>query len=153
MRSSRFSIRDVYSRWAPGHTGGESEAIIGRWMKARGQPRPASSFATKVGMDMGEGRVGLKPAYIAEAVEASLKRLGTDYIDLYQSHKDDPDTPQEETLAAFGKLIEAGKVRAIGASNFSAERLQEAIDLSRTSNLPALREPAARVQSVSSEPV
>lgn len=126
---------DVYSRWAPGHEGGESEAIIGRWMKARGNRR-RMVVATKVGMDMGDGRVGLKPAYIAEAVEASLKRLGTDYIDLYQSHKDDPDTPQEETLEAYGKLIEAGKVRAIGASNFSAERLQEALDLGRTSDLP-----------------
>lgn len=121
---------DVYSRWAPGHQGGESEAIIGRWMKARGN-RDRVILATKVGMDMGEGREGLKPGYIAEAVEASLKRLGTDRIDLYQSHKDDPGTPQEETLAAFGKLVEAGKVRAIGASNFSAERLREALDLSK----------------------
>jgi hypothetical protein len=126
---------DVYSRWAPGHVGGESEAIIGRWIKARGT-RERIILATKVGMDMGEGRVGLKPAYIAEAVEASLRRLQTDYIDLYQSHKDDPDTPQEETLAAFGRPIEAGKVRVIGASNFSAERLQEALDLAATSDLP-----------------
>ena len=121
---------DVYSRWAPGHQGGESEAIIGRWMKARGN-RDRIVLATKVGMDMGEGREGLKPGYVAEAVEASLKRLGTDRIDLYQAHKDDAGTPQAETLAAFGKLIEAGKVRAIGASNFSAGRLQEALDLSK----------------------
>ncbi len=121
---------DVYSRWAPGHQGGESEAIIGRWMRARGN-RDRMIIATKVGMDMGEGREGLKAGYVARAVEASLTRLGTDRIDLYQAHKDDPGTPQEETLAAFGRLIEAGKVRAIGASNFSAERLGEALDLSR----------------------
>jgi hypothetical protein len=126
---------DVYSRWAPGHRGGESEAIIGRWMKARGN-RDRVILATKVGMDMGEGRVGLKAGYIAEAIEASLRRLQTDHIDLYQSHKDDPDTPQEETLAAYGRLIEAGKVRVIGASNFSAERLGEALRLADTQDLP-----------------
>jgi aryl-alcohol dehydrogenase-like predicted oxidoreductase len=126
---------DVYSRWAPGHTGGESEAIIGRWMKARGN-RDRIILATKVGMDMGEGRVGLKAGYIAQAVEASLRRLQTDYIDLYQSHKDDADTPQEETLGAYGKLIEAGKVRVLGASNFSAERLGEALRLAETQGLP-----------------
>ncbi|NNM73555.1 aldo/keto reductase [Enterovirga aerilata] len=126
---------DVYSRWAPGHQGGESETIIGRWMKARGN-RDRIILATKVGMDMGEGRVGLKAGYIAQAVEASLKRLQTDYIDLYQSHKDDPDTPQEETLGAYAKLIQAGKVRVIGASNFSAERLSEALRLAETENLP-----------------
>ena len=126
---------DVYSRWAPGHQGGESEAIIGRWMKARGN-RDKIILATKVGMDMGEGRVGLKARYIAQAVEASLKRLQTDYIDLYQSHKDDPETPQEETLGAYAKLIEAGKVRVIGASNFSAERLSEALRLAETKGLP-----------------
>ena len=126
---------DVYSRWAPGHTGGESEAIIGRWMKARGN-RDRVILATKVGMDMGEGRVGLKASYIAQAVEASLKRLQTDYIDLYQSHKDDPETPQEETLGAFSKLIEAGKVRVIGASNFSAGRLAEALQLAESQGLP-----------------
>ena len=126
---------DVYSRWAPGHQGGESEAIIGRWMKARGN-RDRIILATKVGMDMGEGRVGLKAGYIAQAVEASLKRLQTDYIDLYQSHKDDPETPQEETLGAYAKLIEAGKVRVIGASNFSAERLSEALRLAETKGLP-----------------
>ena len=126
---------DVYSRWAPGHEGGESEAIIGRWMKARGN-RDRIILATKVGMDMGEGRVGLKAGYIAQAVEASLRRLQTDRIDLYQSHKDDPDTPQEETLGAYARLIEAGKVRVIGASNFSAERLSEALHLSETQGLP-----------------
>lgn len=126
---------DVYSRWAPGHRGGESEEVIGRWLKARGG-RERMVLATKVGMDMGEGRVGLKPARIAEAVEASLARLQTDYIDLYQSHKDDPDTPQEETLAAYARLIEAGKVRVIGASNFAADRLQEALDLAARAGLP-----------------
>ena len=126
---------DVYSRWAPGHAGGESEAIIGRWMKARGN-RDRIILATKVGMDMGEGRVGLKEGYIAQAVEASLERLQTDYIDLYQSHKDDPDTPQEETLGAYARLIEAGRVRVLGASNFSAERLDETLRLAETQGLP-----------------
>lgn len=126
---------DVYSRWAPGHVGGESEVIIGKWMKARGH-RSRITLATKVGMDMGEDRVGLAPGYIAEAVEASLRRLQTDVIDLYQSHKDDPETPQEETLAAFDRLIRAGKVRAIGASNFSPERLAAALDISEKRGLP-----------------
>ena len=126
---------DVYSRWAPGHTGGESEAIIGRWMKTR-RNRGDVIVATKVGMDMGGGKVGLKPAYIARAVEDSLRRLGTDYIDLYQSHTDDPDTPQADTLEAYARLIEAGKVRVIGASNFSAARLAEALRLSETDGLP-----------------
>ena len=126
---------DVYSRWADGHRGGESETIIGRWIKARGN-RDRVIIATKVGMDMGEGRVGLRPDYIARAVEDSLSRLGTDYIDLYQSHKDDPDTVQAETLGAYQRLIEAGKVRAIGASNFGAARLAEALALSRSQNLP-----------------
>jgi aryl-alcohol dehydrogenase-like predicted oxidoreductase len=126
---------DVYSRWVPGHTGGESETIIGKWMKARGN-RDKIILATKVGMDMGDGKVGLKPDYIARAVEDSLRRLQTDRIDLYQSHKDDEETPQEETLAAYDKLVKAGKVRVIGASNFSAERLQSALDLSKTHGLP-----------------
>lgn len=126
---------DVYSRWVPGHSGGESETIIGKWMKARGN-RNRIVLATKVGMDMGDGKIGLKPDYIARAVEDSLRRLQTDVIDLYQSHKDDETTPQEETLAAYDKLIKAGKIRTIGASNFSAERLQTAIDISRTNGLP-----------------
>ena len=126
---------DVYSRWAPGHSGGESETIIGKWMKMRGN-RNRIILATKVGMDMGDGKVGLKADYIARAVEDSLRRLQTDHIDLYQSHKDDETTPQEETLAAYDKLIKAGKVRAIGASNFSAERLQAALDLSAKTGLP-----------------
>ncbi|UFZ01725.1 aldo/keto reductase [Bradyrhizobium ontarionense] len=126
---------DVYSRWVPGHTGGESETIIGKWMKLRGN-RSRIILATKVGMDMGDGKVGLKADYIARAVEDSLRRLQTDVIDLYQSHKDDETTPQEETLAAYDKLIKAGKVRAIGASNFSAERLQAALDIAKTNSLP-----------------
>ena len=126
---------DVYSRWAPGHQGGESERIIGKWMKARGC-RDRITLATKVGMDMGDGKIGLKPDYIARAAEDSLRRLGTDRIDLYQSHKDDTDTPQAETLGAFARLIEAGKVRVIGASNFEAERLAEALALAGSHGLP-----------------
>ena len=126
---------DVYSRWAPGHAGGESEAVIGRWFAARGT-RDKVVLATKVGMDMGEGRTGLAPARIAEACEASLRRLRTDRIDLYQSHADDAATPQEETLRAYERLIQAGKVRAIGASNFSAARLREALAVAERAGLP-----------------
>ena len=126
---------DVYSRWVPGHTGGESETVIGRWL-AQGGRRDKVVIATKVGMDMGDGRVGLKPARIREAVEASLRRLQVDCIDLYQSHKDDPDTPLADTLGEFGKLISEGKVRAIGASNYSAQRLAQALEVSRTQGLP-----------------
>ncbi|WP_375462515.1 aldo/keto reductase [uncultured Methylobacterium sp.] len=131
---------DVYSRWAPGHAGGESEAVIGRWFKARGA-RDRVVLATKVGMDMGAGpsggsRVGLAPARIAQACEASLRRLQTDRIDLYQSHADDAGTPQDETLRAYERLIRDGKVRAIGASNFSARRLGEALSLSEREGLP-----------------
>ena len=126
---------DVYSRWAPGHSGGESESVIGRWLKTGGK-RDKVVLATKVGMDMGGDRKGLRPAYIARAVEDSLRRLGTDRIDLYQSHEDDPSTPIEETLAAYGELIKAGKVRAIGASNYAAARLKQALDLGAQSGLP-----------------
>ena len=126
---------DVYSRWAPGHKGGESESILGKWFSQSGK-RSQVILATKVGMDMGEGRQGLKPAYIQQAVEDSLRRLQTDYIDLYQSHKDDESTPLEETLTAYDKLIKAGKVRQIGASNYSCKRLAEAIETSRRHNLP-----------------
>lgn len=127
---------DVYSRWVPGHSGGESEMVIGRWLAARPGVRDRIVLATKVGMDMGEGRKGLRPAYIRQAVDASLKRLGTDYIDLYQAHEDDPETPLEDTLGAFADLIGAGKVRAIGASNYSAARLQLALDTSSRLGLP-----------------
>ncbi|MGC8548806.1 MAG: aldo/keto reductase [Acidobacteriaceae bacterium] len=126
---------DVYSRWAPGHKGGESESILGKWFTQSGK-RSQVILATKVGMDMGDGKQGLKAAYIQQAVEDSLRRLQTDYIDLYQSHKDDEATPLEETLTAYSKLIQAGKVRHIGASNYSGKRLAEAIEISRKHNLP-----------------
>jgi aryl-alcohol dehydrogenase-like predicted oxidoreductase len=120
---------DVYSRWVPGNSGGESETIIGNWMKARGN-REQVIVATKVGMEMGPGKKGLSKSYILTAVEDSLRRLKTDYIDLYQSHVFDPETPQEETLSAYTGLISQGKVRAIGASNFTAEQLAEALRIS-----------------------
>lgn len=126
---------DVYSRWADGHAGGESETVIGRWLKKSGK-RWRIVLATKVGKEMGPGQVGLKPAYIRSAVEASLKRLQTDCIDLYQSHDDDVTTPMEETLGAYAELMRAGKVRAIGASNFTAARLKQALDTSRAHGLP-----------------
>lgn len=126
---------DVYSRWAAGHHGGESETIIGNWLRRRGK-RDDLIIATKVGSEMGPGRKGLSKAYIERAVEDSLRRLGTDYIDLYQSHRDDPETPVEETLAAYGALIKAGKVRAIGASNFTAQRLALALEASARHGLP-----------------
>jgi aryl-alcohol dehydrogenase-like predicted oxidoreductase len=126
---------DVYSTWVPGHQGGESETIIGKWMKARGN-RKRLVIATKVGMDMGKGRKGLSRAYIQQASAASLQRLQTDYIDLYQSHEDDPSTPLEETLATYAELMRAGKVRAIGASNYKAERLEQALKVSKEQGLP-----------------
>ncbi len=126
---------DVYSRWVPGHQGGESEAVLGRWFKKSGK-RDQVVLATKVGKDMGDGKVGLSPAYIRQAVEASLTRLQTDRIDLYQSHDDDAGTPLADTLGAYADLIQAGKVRAIGASNYTAPRLMEALDTSRRHALP-----------------
>ena len=126
---------DVYSRWAPGHAGGESETVIGKWLKASGQ-RDKVVIATKVGMDMGDGRTGLSAKWIAQAVEDSLRRLNVERIDLYQAHKDDEATPLEETLEAFAKLAEAGKVRAIGASNYSAARLQQALETSARLGVP-----------------
>ncbi len=126
---------DVYSRWAPGNSGGESEAIIGRWLNATGN-RDRVVIATKVGMEMGPGETGLSRAHIMRAVERSLNRLQIDTIDLYQSHKDDETTPLEETLGAFAELIEQGKVRAIGASNYSAPRLADALRVSRERGLP-----------------
>jgi aryl-alcohol dehydrogenase-like predicted oxidoreductase len=121
---------DVYSKWVPGHTGGESETIIGNWLKQGGK-RDKIILATKVGKPMGEGKTGLSKAYITKAVEDSLRRLQTDYIDLYQSHEDDTNTPLEETLATFTDLIKQGKVRAIGASNYSGARLREALQVSK----------------------
>ena len=126
---------DVYSRWVPGHAGGESETIIGKWLRQSGK-RNRVVLATKVGKPMGDDKVGLSAAYIREAVDASLTRLKTDHIDLYQSHDDDAGTPLEETMEAFAGLIKAGKVRAIGASNFSAPRLAEALDVSQRLGLP-----------------
>lgn len=126
---------DRYSAWVPGHSGGESETVIGKWLKQSGK-RDRVLIATKVGKSMGPGKQGLKPAHIRQAVEDSLRRLQTDRIDLYQSHDDDADTPLEETLAAYGELIKAGKVRAIGASNYSAARLAEALAVSAKNSLP-----------------
>jgi len=121
---------DVYSVWANGNQGGESETIIGRWLKRRGR-RKDLIVATKVGMEM-QGRKGLSKSRIMQAAEDSLRRLQTDYIDLYQSHRDDPDTPVEETLEAYAELIRHGKVRVIGASNYSAARLDESLLASAT---------------------
>jgi aryl-alcohol dehydrogenase-like predicted oxidoreductase len=127
---------DIYAKWVPGNKGGESETIIGNWLKKSGK-RSEVIVATKVGMEMAPDKKGLSAAYIFRAVEDSLKRLQTDHIDLYQAHKDDPDTPLEETLGAFGKLIKDGKVRAIGASNYSGPRLSQALEVSKTHGLPA----------------
>ncbi len=126
---------DSYSKWAPGNRGGESETIIGKWMKRRGR-RKDVILATKVGSEMGPGEKGLSKAYILRAAEKSLKRLQTDYIDLYQSHFDDPETPLDETLEAYGQLIRQGKVRAIGASNFTADRLSRAVDIADQPEYP-----------------
>ena len=126
---------DVYSAWVPGHIGGESETVIGKWLHASGK-RDRVVLATKVGKPMGPDQKGLKPAYIRSAVEASLRRLQTDCIDLYQSHDDDSDTPLPETLGAFGELMQQGKVRAIGASNYTAPRLALALETSERHGLP-----------------
>ena len=124
---------DVYSAWVPGHVGGESEGVIGRWLKARGR-RDDVLILTKVAM--WPAQKGLSAANITAAVEGSLKRLQTDHIDLYQSHEDDPATPIEETLEAYDRLVKAGKVRAIGASNFTPERLAESLKTSADKGLP-----------------
>jgi aryl-alcohol dehydrogenase-like predicted oxidoreductase len=126
---------DVYSSWAPGNSGGESETIIGEWMKARGN-RSRVIVVTKVGSPMGKGKEGLKPGYIAEAVEASLKRLQTDAIDLYLSHWPDMATPVEETLGAYQRLIEQGKIRWCGASNLSVKLLEAALAATKAKGLP-----------------
>ncbi len=126
---------DLYSRWVPGHTGGESETIIGKWVHSRGN-RDRVIVATKVGMDLGDGKVGLAPAYIARAIEDSLRRLQTDHVDLYQSHQDDAATPIEETLRAYERLIEQGKVRYVGASNYNGARLREAQQTAARHHLP-----------------
>jgi aryl-alcohol dehydrogenase-like predicted oxidoreductase len=126
---------EMYSVWVPGHRGGESEAIIGEWLQAR-RCRERLVLATKVGADMGDGRKGLSRARIRNAVEASLQRLCTDRIDLYQAHYDDPEIPFEDVLGSFAELIAEGKVRAIGASNHSAARLREALAVSEATGLP-----------------
>ncbi|WP_374660864.1 aldo/keto reductase [Phenylobacterium sp.] len=124
---------DVYARWTPAG-GGASETVIGKWL-AQGGKRDKVVLATKFGAEMGEGMKGLSAKYMIEAVEASLKRLQTDRIDLYQSHRDDPETPQEETAEAFDRLVKAGKVRAIGSSNFTPERLKSALEVSQAKGL------------------
>ena len=125
---------DIYTAWIPGHVGGESETVIGNWI-AKTHRRTEMFLATKVGFPMGEGKSGLSARYIAQAVEDSLKRLRTDYIDLYQTHTDDLETPLEETLEAFDKLVKSGKVRYIGASNYSAKRLAEAMEISHRNSV------------------
>ena len=126
---------DVYPKWAPGCQGGESEELIGKWLERRGR-RNDVVIATKVGWEFSPDRKGLSKEYILRSAEGSLRRLHTDYIDLYQSHKDDPETPLEETLGAYDQLIREGKVRAIGASNYSAERLRQALEASEKNGLP-----------------
>ncbi len=126
---------DVYSVWVPGHVGGESETIIGNWLKRR-RGRDKVVIATKVGAEMAADRKGLSPSWIRSSVEQSLRRLQTDHVDLYQSHYDDPATPIEETLGAYAELIAAGKVRAIGASNFTAARLRQSVEVSEQARLP-----------------
>jgi aryl-alcohol dehydrogenase-like predicted oxidoreductase len=126
---------DSYSRWVPGHHGGESETIIGRWIARRGRHDDVV-IATKVGSDMGLGHKCLRRDHIIESAESSLRRLQVETIDLYQSHWDDDSTSFDETLEAYARLIAQGKVRAIGASNLSADRLTQALDVSRRHGLP-----------------
>jgi aryl-alcohol dehydrogenase-like predicted oxidoreductase len=126
---------DMYSRWVQGHSGGESETIIGKWLKRSGK-RAKVIIASKVGKEMGPNSQGLSKTYILQAVEDSLRRLQTDYIDLYQSHDDDPETPLEETLEVYDQLIRQGKIRAIGASNYSAQRLAQSLEISEQTGYP-----------------
>ncbi len=127
---------DMYSTWVAGHSGGESEAIIGKWLKATGK-RSKIILATKVGKEMGDGSKGLTRDYIFKAVDDSLRRLQTDYIDLYQSHEDDLDVPLEETLYAYEMLMKQGKIRAIGASNYRGKRLAESLEVSKVKGYPS----------------
>lgn len=127
---------DVYSAWVPGNKGGDSEEIIGKWLKQNKVARDKAVIITKVGSEMGPGKKGLKEQHILQAVEASLKRLQTDYIDLYLSHWPDAETPYEETLGAFAKLKQQGKIRAIGCSNLDASQLQSSFDAAEKAGLP-----------------
>jgi aryl-alcohol dehydrogenase-like predicted oxidoreductase len=126
---------DIYSKWVPGNSGGESETMLGQWLKHSGK-RSKVLIATKVGIEMGPGLKGLSKTYILRAVEDSLRRLQIDCIDLYQSHADDPETPMEETLETYGQLVRQGKVKAIGASNFTADRLTQALRISKQHGYP-----------------
>ncbi|MDQ2886034.1 MAG: aldo/keto reductase [Chloroflexota bacterium] len=126
---------DVYARWLPPHEGGQSETILGKWLKRRSD-RAQLVIATKVGSDMGPRGKGLSRKHILQSVDDSLRRLQTDYIDLYQSHRDDEETPQEETLETYAELIRQGKVRVIGASNFSAARLSRSLQISKQNGFP-----------------
>ncbi|MCC2613336.1 aldo/keto reductase [Neorhizobium petrolearium] len=127
---------DSYNRWVPGHVGGESETIIGNWLKRGGISRDKAIIVTKVGSDMGQGKKDLSAKWILEEVDNSLRRLQTDYIDLYLAHWPDETTPYEETLGAFAKLKEAGKIRAIGCSNLDARMLQDSFDAAERAGLP-----------------
>ncbi|HEY6350147.1 MAG TPA: aldo/keto reductase [Candidatus Angelobacter sp.] len=133
---SFIDTADSYSTWAPGHKGGESETVIGNWFKRSGN-RDKVTIATKVGSEIPAQGKGLSKAWILREVEESLKRLQTDYIDLYQSHRDDPATPVEETLEAYAQLVHQGKVRAIGCSNFTAERTEQSLAASRKHGWPS----------------
>ncbi|RZM10092.1 MAG: aldo/keto reductase, partial [Pedobacter sp.] len=126
---------DVYSRWAPGNKGGESETVIGNWLKKTNK-RDKIFISTKVGSDLGDGKKGLRKKYILEAVDSSLQRLQTDHIDLYQTHFDDVSVPVEETLQAYDEMVKAGKVRWIGTSNMTPERILESIAASKANNYP-----------------
>lgn len=128
---------DVYSRWAPGNQGGESEIIIGKWLKANPSKRDKILIFSKVGADMGGDHKGLSKRWIIQAVEDSLRRLQIDVIDLYQSHWPDPQTSYEETLSAYDQLLKEGKIRAIGASNLNAQQLSDSLTVAKNNNLPA----------------
>jgi aryl-alcohol dehydrogenase-like predicted oxidoreductase len=127
---------DIYSAWAKGNRGGESEAIIGKWFKRNPGNRAKVVLITKVGSEFSPEKQGLSARWITQAIEDSLRRLQTDYVDLYLSHRPDPHTPYEETLRAFEKLLRAGKIRAVGASNLDAEQLAESLAVARAHNLP-----------------
>ncbi|WP_435636560.1 aldo/keto reductase [Carnimonas bestiolae] len=127
---------DCYSIWADGNAAGTSESVIGRWFKANPGKRDQTVLITKVGADLGDGKKGLSKRWISEAVEDSLRRLQTDYIDLYLSHWPDPDTGYDETLEAYQALLKAGKIRAVGASNLDAAQLQESLDVAKREQLP-----------------